>query len=80
MESLQALYHIKKGAAKDAASVINLSEQQIVDCSKSYGNNGCSGGLMEYVFKYLAATPSMLEADYPYTAKASTCKYTAAKG
>lgn len=80
MEALQALYQIKKGPAIDALHVINLSEQQVVDCSKSYGNNGCSGGLMEYVYKYLAATPIMLEADYPYTAKVATCKYSSTKG
>lgn len=33
---------------------IDLSEQQIVDCTvKSYGNAGCRGGDMHYVYDYL---------------------------
>lgn len=35
---------------------------------------------MEYVFKYTAAVPIELEADYPYTARKATCTSSVAKG
>ena len=57
----------------------SYSEQQLVDCSKD-GNQGCSGGLMDYAFKYIETNPLQLEADYPYTARDGTCKYNASKG
>jgi C1A family cysteine protease len=53
----------------------SFSEQQLVDCSTGYGNNGCNGGLMDYAFNYLKSEEVALceEQDYPYTARDGSC-------
>lgn len=72
--SLEAQYFLQKG------SLPQLSEQQLLDCTSTYGNQGCFGGLMTNSFNYLKKYKSMTRVSYPYTGSASTCKYNAASG
>ncbi|KAH9496417.1 hypothetical protein Btru_012588 [Bulinus truncatus] len=51
----------------------NVSEQQLVDCSSSYGNNGCSGGWMDNAFSYVIANGVSNSVCYPYTAQTGIC-------
>lgn len=59
--------------AGKATRAIDLSEQQLVDCSGSYKNNGCNGGLMDNAFKYIKASQITTEKNYPYVAKDEAC-------
>merc|ERR1711959_787620 len=52
----------------------SFSEQQLVSCAGSYGNQGCNGGLMDNGFKYIMAKGDVLESNYPYTGKTGTCQ------
>jgi cathepsin L len=60
--------------AISTGNLISLSEQQLIDCSASSGNQGCDGGLMDFAFNYIVMGGITTEAAYPYTALDGTCK------
>ncbi|KAK3578870.1 hypothetical protein CHS0354_010231 [Potamilus streckersoni] len=69
--SLEGQYFRKTG------NLLSFSEQQLVDCSMSFGNNGCEGGWMDHAFEYIKQYGIETELDYPYTAMDDTCNYDA---
>jgi C1A family cysteine protease len=76
-ETQESVWKLQKG------ELLDLSEQELVDCAtskKGYGNHGCSGGWYYWAWDYVKATKGMnTESEYPYHAKDETCKAQTAK-
>lgn len=65
--ALEALTFIKTG------KLHQFSKQQIVDCSKSYGNNGCHGGNFGPSYRYTRDHGLVEESEYPYMNAEQSC-------
>ncbi|GAM19259.1 hypothetical protein SAMD00019534_024340, partial [Acytostelium subglobosum LB1] len=56
--------------------LIPLSDQQIIDCSAKFGNQGCNSGLPLYTFEYVVENNGIdTAAAYPWTGKSGKCKF-----
>lgn len=70
---IEEMYAIKYGRQ------LVLSEQQVVDCSWPYGNDGCNGGLFAQGYQYAQDYGLQESSDYPYNAVDGVCFYDAGK-
>lgn len=60
---------------KTGGDLVEFSEQELVDCAGSYGDNGgCKGGDMSQAFEYIVDNGLATEKDYPYVARNNPCK------
>lgn len=71
--ALEGQYFLTTGSS------VVMSEQNLVDCTTSYGNYGCNGGEMTIAFQYVQQNKGIdANVSYPYTATNGTCHYSSA--
>jgi C1A family cysteine protease len=56
-----------------SGNLVSISEQQLVDCAKEGGLDGCHGGIMDPAFTYLEGHAVCTEDSYPYIKAQDAC-------
>ena len=72
--AFSAVGALESAVAINSGDLPDLSEQQLVDCSKNGENQGCNGGLMDDAFEYGEVHPMCTEDKYEYTGRDDQCR------
>ena len=54
--------------------LVELSAQEVIDCSRANGNHGCNGGWVDATLSFIQVHGLSSESQYPYTAKDGACR------
>ena len=66
--ALEGSWFLKTG------NLISFSEQQLIDCSSTQGNQACNGGLVDFAFDYIEQGSHVCnESAYSYSGKSESC-------
>ena len=78
--AFSAVSVVEEAFALQKKDISILAEQELVDCSGKWGNEGCNGGFSFQGLSYIKDKGVNFEKDYPYTARDGKCKPIAGKG
>lgn len=71
--TFMATHPFEASIAIKTGVLYRISQQQLVDCDKTY-NAGCSGGWPTDSWEYYSTVGAVLDEDYPYTGRDESCK------
>jgi hypothetical protein len=72
--AFSAVGAIEAAHAVQGKGLPQVSEQELVDCSRAYGNQGCGGGWMDNAFQYVIEHGITDLKDYGYVGRDQSCQ------